>query len=143
MEIKQNALITGSLNPEFIPVPHLMGRKARTSPGKVIAINRRYSSRLPNVARATTEANPPTNPPTLSTAQEQDYPSARTEELGANSGVHPAPHDTRRHLREGRTWISSRPEVEPWRCRTVARWPATGGELASQRCLWDGSRPRP
>lgn len=61
MEINQNALITGLLNPEIIPAPHLMGRNACTSPGKVIEIDRRYSSRLANVARTTTEANPPTN----------------------------------------------------------------------------------
>lgn len=61
MEINQNALITGLLNPEIIPAPHLMGRNACTSPGKVIEINRRYSSRLANVARTTTEAKPPTN----------------------------------------------------------------------------------
>ncbi len=62
METKQTALITGSHNPEFVPVPHFMGREARTGPGKAVAINRRYSSHLPTIARATTEANPQTNP---------------------------------------------------------------------------------
>jgi len=62
METKQTALITGSHNPEFVPVAHFMGREARTSPGKAVAINRRYSSHLPTIARATTEANPQTNP---------------------------------------------------------------------------------
>ena len=62
MAIKQISLITGSHNPEFVPVPHFMGREARTGPGKAVAINRRYSSHLPTIARATTEANPQTNP---------------------------------------------------------------------------------
>ena len=62
MEIKQNALIPGSSDPEFILAPHLEGREDCTDFGKVGAVNRQHSSRLPKVARSTGEANPPLNP---------------------------------------------------------------------------------
>lgn len=93
MEISQNALTTGSLNPEFIPVPHLMGRDARTSPGKVVAINRRYSSHSPNVARATTEANPPTNP------RRPPQRKNKTIRLPELQGLEPIPAYTLRRMK--------------------------------------------
>lgn len=119
METKQTALITGSLNPEFIPVPHLMGRDARTSPGKVVAINRRYSSHLPNVARATPEANPPTNP------RRPPQRKNKTIRLRELQSLVPFPASTLRRMTRDGIFVKAARGVDParkWNCGAVEQW---------------------
>lgn len=119
MEINQNALITGLLNPEIIPAPHLMGRNACTSPGKVIEINRRYSSRLANVARTTTEAKPPTN---LRRSPLRKNKTIRLRELQT---LVPFPASTLRRMTRDGIFVKAVSGVAParkWNAGAVEQW---------------------
>lgn len=125
MRTKKNALITGSFNPEFIPVPYLMGRKDRITPGKVVAINRRYSSLLPNVARETTEANPPINP---HRPPQRKNKTVRLRELQT---LVPFPASTlQRMMRDGILVKAARgvPPARKWNRGAVEQWTA-GSQL--------------